>query len=91
MTDLLYFFAVPIFIIIIFTMLYRGGSKNYKIIKETNTLGESRYEVWFEYESLDCASRNWHKEAEYATLEEADAFIARQFKTRETVREGKLK
>ncbi len=91
MIDLLYFFAVPIFIILVVLMSYRGGSKNYKIIKETNTLGESKYEIYFEYESLDCTSRSWRKEAEYATLEEADAFIARQFKTRETVREGKLK
>ena len=91
MIDLLYFFAVPIFVILAGLMLYRGGSKNYKIIKETNTLGESTYEVWFEYESIDCVSRTWRKESEYTTLEEADAFIARQFKTRETVREGKLK
>jgi hypothetical protein len=90
MTDLLYFLLVPVTVMLIAILTYRGAANNYKIVRVTNTLGEEKYEVYFQYESMDCVSRNWRLEETFKTEQQADEFIARQFQKRETVREGKL-
>lgn len=89
-TDLLYFLAVPGLIILFFVLTYRGAANNYKIVRVTNSLGEEKYEVYFQYESMDCMHLNWRLEETFATEQLADEFIARQYQKRETVREGKL-
>jgi hypothetical protein len=90
MTDLLYFLLVPATVMLIAILTYRGAANNYKIVRVTNTLGEEKYEVYFQYESMDCVSRNWRLEETFKTEQQADEFIARQYQKRETVREGKL-
>jgi hypothetical protein len=88
--DLMYFLFFPACIALIAILTYRGAANNYKIVRVTNTLGEEKYEVYFQYESMDCVSRNWRLEETFETEQLADQFIARQYQKRETVREGKL-
>ncbi len=90
--DLLYFHFVPTLLFFgVFFFTWRGSEKAYKIIKETNSLGEEKFEVWFQYESMDCSSRNWCKQERFDTVKEAEDFIARQSKKREVVKEGTFK
>jgi hypothetical protein len=89
--DLALFLFFPAMIVLIAILTYRGAANNYKIVKVTNTLGEEKYEVYFQYESMDCVSRSWRLEETFETAQQADEFIARQYQKRETVREGKLK
>lgn len=89
LNDALLFLLVPSLVIIAALLTYRGPKQGYKIIKETNSLGESRYEVWFEYYSIQ-GTHGWLHEQTFETEEEADQFIARQQKIREIVKEGKL-
>ncbi len=91
MIDALYFLAVPFVVLLVALVTWRGSEQSYKIIKETNHLGEEKFEVWFQYESIACSSRNWCKEQECKTVQEAEDFIARQFKKREVVKEGTFK
>ncbi len=88
--DLLYFLSIPVIVALFFILTYRGAASNYRIVRVTNTLGEEKYEVYFQYESADCVSRNWRLEETFETQTQADEFIARQFTIRETVKEGKL-
>jgi len=88
--DLLYFLFFPAMIALIAILTYRGAANNYKIVRVTNSLGEEKYEVYFQYESRDFTSCNWRLEETFATEQLADEFIARQYQKRETVREGKL-
>lgn len=90
LNDLLLFLAVPGIVIFAAVISYRGPARQYKIVRETNTLGEKRYEVWFEYQRW-CSKNTWRLEETFDTLEQADQHIARQSKTRQTVREGSLK
>ena len=87
--DLLYFLFVPGLVVLAALLTYRGSKQGYKIVKETNSLGESRYEVWFEYYNIQ-GTHGWRHEETFDTEEGADQFIARQHKTREVIREGKL-
>lgn len=87
--DLFYFLFVPGLIVVAMLLAHRGHKRGYKIIKETNTLGESRYEVWFEYYTVH-GLHGWTLEQKFDTEELANEFIARQYKIREVVREGKL-
>ncbi len=89
--DLLYFLTIPLIIVLLGIFTWRGAANNYKIVRVTNTLGEEKYEVYFQYESIDCIIHNWRLEETFETVQQADEFIARQFSKRETVREGKLK
>ncbi len=88
--DLLYFLSIPVIVALFFILTYRGAASNYRIVRVTNTLGEEKYEVYFQYESADCVSQNWRLEETFETQTQADEFIARQFTIRETVKEGKL-
>lgn len=88
--DLLYFLSIPAVILLIFIATHRGAANHYRIVRVTNTLGEEKFEVYFQYESMDCVNRNWRLEETFDTAQLADEFIARQFTIRETVREGKL-
>lgn len=88
--DLALFLFFPAAIMLIAILTYRGAANNYRIVKVTNTLGEEKYEVYFQYESADCVHRNWRLEETFETVQQADEFIARQYQKRETVREGKL-
>ena len=89
LNDLLLFLFFPGVVVVAFLLAHRGNKQGYKIIKETNTLGESRYEVWFEYYTIH-GLHGWTKEETFDTEQQADEFIARQHKIREVVREGKL-
>ncbi len=91
MTDILLFLSIPFLVIIFGVLTWRGAGKAYKIIRVTNTLGEEKYEVYFQYESRDFSSCNWRLEETFETEQLANEFIARQFQTREVIREGKLK
>ena len=88
--DLALFLFFPACVALIAILTYRGAANNYRIVRVTNTLGDEKYEVYFQYESADCVNRNWRLEKTFATEHEADEFIARQYQKRETVREGKL-
>jgi len=90
-TDLLYFLAIPAIIIVFAVLTWRGAAKNYRIVRVTNSLGEQKYEVYFQYESRECVGTNWRLEETFETEQLADEFIARQYQKREVVREGKLK
>lgn len=91
MTDFLYFFSIPIVILLFALVTWRGAGKAYKIVRVTNTLGEEKYEVYFQYESRDFTSCNWRLEQTFESEQLANEFIARQFQTREVIKEGKLK
>ncbi len=91
MTDILLFLAVPFLVIVFAALTWRGAGKAYKIVRVTNTLGEEKYEVYFQYERIDCSGCDWRLEETFETEQLANEFIARQFQTREVVREGKLK
>lgn len=91
MTDILLFLSIPCLVIVFGLLTWRGAGKAYKIVRVTNTLGEEKYEVYFQYESRDFTSCNWRLEETFETEQQANEFIARQFQTREVVREGKLK
>jgi len=88
--DLALFLFFPAFIILIAILTYKGAANNYKIVRVTNTLGEEKYEVYFQYERMDCSGLNWRLEETFETEQLADEFIARQYQKREIVREGKL-
>jgi len=87
--DVSLFLLAPGLVFIAFLITYRGDKRGYKIVKETNSLGEIRYEVWFEYYSIH-GSHGWLHEQTFDTEQQADEFLARQHKTREVIREGKL-
>lgn len=89
--DLLYFLSIPAIIIVFAVLTWRGAANNYRIVRVTNSLGEEKYEVYFQYESRECVGTNWRLEETFPTEQLANEFIARQFSKRETVREGKLK
>ncbi len=89
MIDALYFLAIPIVMLLVAIFTYQGSEQAYKIVKETNDLGEEKFEVWFQYESY--SNRNWRKEQEFDTVKEAEEFIARRIKKREILKEGKFK
>jgi hypothetical protein len=88
--DLALFLFFPACILLIAILTYTGRANNYKIVRVTNTLGEEKYEVYFQYERIDCSGCNWRLEETFATEQLADEFIARQYQKREIVREGKL-
>lgn len=90
LTDFLLFLFVPGLVVFAAVISYQGTARQYKIVQETNTLGETRYEVWFEYQRW-CSKNTWQLEETFDTLEQADQHISRQSKTRQTVREGSLK
>lgn len=87
--DVSLFLLAPGLVFIAYLITYRGDKLGYKIVKETNSLGEVKYEVWFEYYNIH-GSHGWLKEETFDTEQQADEFLARQHKTREVVREGKL-
>ena len=87
--DVLYFLFFPGLVLFAIVLTHRGAKRKYKIVKETNTLGETKFEVWFNYYSITgCCG--WLHEKTFDTEEQANAFIASQFKTREVIREGNL-
>jgi hypothetical protein len=89
--DLLLFLFFPAIVVLAAILTYKGAANNYKIVRVTNTLGEEKYEVYFQYERFDCSGCNWRLEETFETEQLADEFIARQYQKREVVREGKLK
>lgn len=91
LSDICLFFAVPT-ILLAWSVLATHGTvpKSYKIVRESNNLGEERFEVWFHYPSFGLAARDWRMEEKFDRLQDAEDFITRQTKIRETVKEGKL-
>ena len=91
LADLARFFAVPFLVIVLSIILYRGDRpRRYKIVRESNPLGEERYEVWFEYPALPFNPNTWKLEEKFDSEQLANDFITRRKKIRETVREGTL-
>lgn len=89
LNDLFYFLLVPGLVVVAFVLSYRGSARKYKIVKATNTLGEVKYEVWFDYHAIH-GSYTWKLEEKFDTEDQANQFIARRFTIREVIREGKL-
>lgn len=88
LNDVWLFFSLPALFIIYNLIFGRGNlAKNYKIVRESNTLGEEKYEVWFDYPGL-CTP--WRREGEFGSEQSVDEFIARQFKLREIIKQGKF-
>lgn len=87
--DVSLFLLAPGLVFIAFLITYRGDKLGYKIVKETNSLGEIRFEVWFEYYTIH-GSHGWLHEQTFDTEQQTDEFLARQQKTREVIRVGKL-
>lgn len=89
LNDVASFLLFPALVLVAVLIAHRGSARKYQIIRETNSLGESCYEVWFEYYSIH-GTHGWlHKET-FPTQEQAKEFIAQQCKTREVVEQGKL-
>ncbi len=88
LTMLLQFLTIPALIVVIALITHKGDPNGYKIIKESNTLGEEKFEVWLRYKSFD--NRCWRKEETFDSEQEANKYIARLFKIRTIVREGGL-
>jgi hypothetical protein len=90
LTDLYAFLAVPILIIVFAMITVRGSDpKRYKIVCETNILGEERYEVWLEYPAFPLVRDTWRLEEKFDTLDLAYDYLARRVtKTRATIKEG---
>lgn len=86
---LLYFFAFPALVILFGIITYRGEPTRYKIVQEINSLGETRYELWFKYGSL-LKTYPWCLEGIYATIQEAEEFISKRNINRKVVQEGNL-
>ena len=90
LNDLFLFFAVPGLILVAAVLSHRGAAKKYKIVRVTDKLEQSQYEVWFDYTS-PTGLYTWRLEKQFETLEQAEQFVSQQHKTRETVCEGSLK
>jgi len=89
--DMLYFLMVPGLIMIIAVLSFRSSRpRRYKIVKETNSLGETRWEVWFEYAAMPFNPDTWLLKETFDTQQQAEDYIARRSVLRETVKEGTL-
>lgn len=89
LNDFLLFLFVPGLVIFAAIISYQGPVRQYKIVRETNTLDEKKYEVWFEYQRW-CSKNTWQLEETFETEQEANEYVARQCKIREVVSEGKF-
>lgn len=87
--DIFLFLLVPGLVVVVFLITYRGNRLGYKIVKETNSLGEIKYELWFEYYSIH-GTHGWLLENTFDTEEQVNECLARLQKTREVIKEGKL-
>jgi hypothetical protein len=90
LTDLFYFLFLPGLMMVIAILTYRGPAQKYKIVKETNSLGESRYEVWFGYSAFPLVQDTWRLEDKFDTEELANDYVARYHKTKLIIKEGTL-
>jgi hypothetical protein len=86
---LLHFFAFPALVVVFGILTYRGEPTRYKIVRETNSLGEERFELWYKYSSL-LKSYPWCLEGTFTTEAEAHDFMAREKINRIIVSEGVL-
>jgi hypothetical protein len=86
---LCYFFAFPALVVLFGILTYRGEPTRYKIIQQTNDLGESSYELWFKYGSL-MKTYPWCLEGVFDTEQEAQEFIAKRNVNRKVIQEGNL-
>lgn len=87
--DLLYFLTAPLFLLFLAILTFKGQNpKQFKIVKETNSLGEEKYELWFEYPVMPFNPDSWRKEGDFKTVAEADQYIKSLTKTREVVKQG---
>jgi hypothetical protein len=89
--DIFYFLMVPGMLLVLAAFTMKGNTpKRYKIVKETNSLGETCWEVWFEYWAMPLNADTWRLEEKFETKQLAIDFIARRSVLRETVKEGTL-
>ena len=89
--DLLYFLMVPGLLLVMVLLTMKNSSpRRYKIVKETNSLGETHWEVWFEYTAIPFNPDTWRLEQTFETQQLAEDFITRRSVVRETVKEGTL-
>ena len=86
---LCYFFAFSALVVLFGIIPYRGEPTRYKIVQETNNLGETRYELWFKYGSI-LKTYPWCLEGTYATIQEAEEFLTKRNTNRTVVQEGNL-
>ena len=91
LSDLAHFLAFPFLMAILAVVLYRSNMpKRYKIIRESNPLGEERFEVWFDYPSSPLIQRTWILKETFDTEKAAEDYILRHQIERKTVSEGPL-
>ena len=92
MIDLIYFGFVPM-LFMVYILLFGRGSipTKYKIVKETNSLGETTFEVWFEYPAAPLILRTWSHEMTFNREQDAEEYVARQSKDRTVIKEGSFK
>jgi hypothetical protein len=89
--DMLYFLMLPGLVLVMAAFTMKGSTpRRYKIVKETNSIGETHWEVWFEYAAMPFNSDTWRMEERFDTEQLATDFIARRSVLRETVKEGTL-
>lgn len=89
LNNLFLFLLVPGCMVCLAILSHRGAARRYKIVKETDSLGTNKYEVWFEHYTVHGCNGWIHKET-FDTEELADQFIARHSKIREIIKEGSL-
>ena len=91
LNDLLYFLAMPILIVVMAAVLYRGNQpRGYKIVRVSNNLDEERYEVWFDYPASPFVQSTWSLKETFDSLKLAEDYLARQRTEREIIKEGPL-
>ncbi len=89
--DLFYFLVLPGLLLVMAAFTMRGSRpRRYKIVKETNSLGETHWEVWFEYAAMPGNPDTWRMEERFDTEQLANDFIARRSVQREIVKQGTL-
>lgn len=89
--DLFYFLTVPLLVIFFGVLTFRGHTpKRFKIVRETNSLGEERFEVWFEYSVFPLVNEKWHLEEKFDTEQQANDFIARKSTQKQIIKQGDL-
>ncbi len=88
--DIGLFFLAPVIVILCVVLTHKGTEpRGYKIVRETNRLGEVRYEVWFEYPAMFWNKYSWCLKEVFDTEQLAIEYVARQQeKKREIIKTG---
>lgn len=87
--DLLNFIFIPMICVVWILLCHQGQPRRFKIVRVTNALNESQYEVWFDHDNL-YRNRTWRREQTFDTEQQARDFVARRNINKEVVAEGNL-